>query len=127
MVVLKVKKDPKQAIDEVSEMGLDGIELTFGESIPEDITKEGCDDLKQYAAEKGVGLKTLASGFYWGCSLASPDPEEREKALIFSQKYIKSRCKSWCRNHSAYPRCRGCGMGRYASGCSLYGSVEQCI
>ncbi len=84
------KKSPKQAIDEASEMGLDGIELTFGESIPEDISKEACYDLKKYAAEKGVGLKTLASGFYWACSLASPDPVEREKALKFSQKYIKA-------------------------------------
>jgi hexulose-6-phosphate isomerase len=83
-------KDPKQAIDEVSEMGLDGVELTFGEAIPEDITPEACAGLKQYADNKGVGLRTLASGFFWGCSLSAPDQTEREKALMFAEKYLQT-------------------------------------
>lgn len=83
-------KEPKQAIDDAAEMGLDGIELTFGESIKENITKEECEEIKTYAYEKGIGLKTMASGFYWGCSIASPDEEERKKAIAFSKKYIEA-------------------------------------
>ncbi|MCK5704655.1 MAG: sugar phosphate isomerase/epimerase, partial [Cyclobacteriaceae bacterium] len=60
------------------------------ESIKENITKEECEEIKTYAYEKGIGLKTMASGFYWGCSIASPDAEERKKAIDFSKKYIKA-------------------------------------
>jgi len=83
------KKDPKQAIDDAADMGLDGVELTFGEAIPENISIQGCDEIKSYAVERGIGLRTMASGFYWGCSLGASDPEERKKALAFSEKYIK--------------------------------------
>jgi len=83
-------KDPKQAIDDAAEMGLDGIELTFGESVNENITIAECKEIKKYADEKGIGLRTMASGFYWGCSLASPVGEEREKAITFSKKYIQT-------------------------------------
>ncbi len=83
-------KEPKKAIDDAAEMGLDGIELTFGESVKEDITQDECGEIKAYAKEKGIGLKTMASGFYWGCSLSSPDEEERNKAIDFSKKYIQA-------------------------------------
>jgi len=84
------KKDPKEAIDDAANLGLDGIELTFGEAIPENISKAECNKIKQYAVDKGIGLKTLASGFFWGCSLSSSDPEERAKAITFAEKYIKA-------------------------------------
>jgi len=86
-------KDAKQAIDEVAEMGLDGIELTFGEVIPENITMKACDEIKKYAKEKNIGLKTMAAGFYWSCSLGSPDVEERKKAIAFTEKYLQAA--SW--------------------------------
>ena len=84
------KKEPKQAIDDASDLGLDGIELTFGESIPENVSEEDCKEIKRYADEKGIGLKTMAAGFYWGCSLSSNDRNERAKAIAFSQKYIRA-------------------------------------
>ncbi len=87
------EKSPFQAIDDAAEMELDGIELTFGDCLKEDITKEECRKIEAYADEKGVGLKTLASGFFWGCSLGSDDPAEREKAVDFTRKYIKAA--SW--------------------------------
>ncbi len=83
-------KNPKQAIDDAAEMGLDGIELSFGDSIKENITQDECEEIKSYAKEKRIGLKTMASGFYWGCSLSSPDNEERRKAIAFSKKYIQA-------------------------------------
>ncbi len=81
-------KEPRKAIDDASALGLDGIELTFGEAIPEDASKEECKKIKEYADEKGIGLKTLASGFLWGCSLSSPDHVERERAVKFCKNYI---------------------------------------
>ncbi len=83
------EKTPYQAIDDVKKMGLDGIELTYGDCLKKDITGKECKDIVKYADEKGISLKTLAAGFYWGCSLGSDDPSEREKAISFTEKYIK--------------------------------------
>ena len=83
------EKTPYQAIDDAKKMKLDGIELTFGDCLKEDITEEECNNIKKYANENNIGLKTLAAGFYWGCSLGSGDPAEREKAISFTERYIK--------------------------------------
>lgn len=82
------EKSPFQAIDDAKKMGLDGLELTFGDVLKEDITEEECKNIVEYAKREGVGLKTLATGFYWGCSLASEDSEERSRAIEFTKKYI---------------------------------------
>ncbi len=82
-------KSAYDAIDDAKAMGLDGIELTFGDCLMENITEEECKKIAQYAATKGIGLKTLATGYYWGCSLASEDKEERKKAISFTRKYIE--------------------------------------
>lgn len=82
--------EPARAIDTTREMGLDGLELTFGDVLHEDISPAECREIREYADAKNVGLKTLASGFYWGCSLASPDVEEREKAMTFTEKYLRT-------------------------------------
>ena len=34
-------------------------------------------------------LTTLVSGHYWGCSLASPDPNQRHSAIEFTRRYIE--------------------------------------
>ncbi|MGL1893861.1 MAG: sugar phosphate isomerase/epimerase [Spirochaetaceae bacterium] len=77
------------AIDDAKKMGLDGIELTFSDVLKEDVTEEQCKEILEYATKQGVGLQTLATGYYWGCSLASEDVDEREKAIEFTKKYIK--------------------------------------
>ena len=82
------EKTPYQAIDDVKKMGLDGIELTFGDCLKEDITEKECMDIRNYADANGIGLKTLATGYYWGCSLGSNEIAEREKAICFTEKYI---------------------------------------
>lgn len=83
------EKTPYQAIDDAKKMKLDGIELTYGDCLKEDITEEECRRIKKYADENNIGLKTLAAGFYWGCSLGSNDLSERDKAISFTVKYIK--------------------------------------
>ena len=82
------KKDVFTAIDETAAMGLSGLELTFGEVIAENISQEACIEIKTYAKRKGIALKTMASGFYWGTSLASENPAERARAIEFTRKYI---------------------------------------
>jgi len=82
-------KSAFDAIDDAKAMGLDGIELTYGDCLKEDITEEECKKIAKYASEKGIGLKTLATGYYWGCSLGSEDKEERKKARNFTRKYIE--------------------------------------
>ncbi len=83
------EKSPYQAIDDVKKMGLDGLELIFGECPKEDITEEECKNIVKYAEDKGIGLKTLATGFYWRSSLSSDDTAERERAIEFTLNYIK--------------------------------------
>lgn len=83
------QKTPYEFIDFAKEMGLDGIELTFGDIIKEDITAEECAKIREYAKSQNIGLRTMASGAYWGLSLASENEEERQKALAFTRRYIE--------------------------------------
>ena len=53
------KKSPFDAIDNVCEMNLDGLELIFGECPREDITEDECREIARYAEKKGMGLKSL--------------------------------------------------------------------
>jgi len=79
---------PEQAIDTVKSFGLEGIELTFGDCLPVDISRERLDDIRAHAERQSVRLQTLATGHYWGCSLASQNSEEREEAIRFTTAYI---------------------------------------
>lgn len=83
------EKTPFEFIDFAKEQNLDGIELTVGDALNIDISEAECRKIAAYAAEKGVGLRTLASGFFWGCSLSSDDESERAQALEFGKKYIQ--------------------------------------
>ena len=83
------EKTPYEFIDFAAAQGLDGIEMTVGDCLKIDITEEECKKIAAYAAEKKVGLRTLATGFYWGCSLSSPDEAERAQAVDFTRKYIR--------------------------------------
>lgn len=82
-------KGPYAAIEDAAKWGLDGVELTVGDCLPADITEAECKKIKAAAAKAKIGLKTLASGFYWGCSLGSPDEAERARAVEFTKKYIQ--------------------------------------
>lgn len=83
------KKNAYDAIADAKSMGLDGIELTVGDCISFDISKDECEKISAAAKKAGVGLRTLASGFFWGCSLSSPDAAERAKAVEAAKKYIQ--------------------------------------
>ncbi len=83
------EKTPYEFIDFAKAQNLDGVELTVGDALKIDITEEECRKIAAYAAEKGIGLRTLASGFFWGCSLSADDEAERAQALEFGKKYIQ--------------------------------------
>ncbi len=82
------KKGPYGAIDEVAGWGLDGLEMTVGDCIPFDLSAAECVKIKDAARRAHVGLRTLATGFYWGCSLGSPDEAERAQAVATTKQYI---------------------------------------
>lgn len=83
------EKTPFEFIDWAKEKGLDGVELTVGDVLNIDITEEECRKIADYAAQKGIGLRTLASGAGWGCYLGTDEEEERQKALAFCRKYLQ--------------------------------------
>ena len=83
------EKTPYEFIDWAKEKGLDGVELTVGDCLSIDITEDECKKIAAYAAGKGIGLRSLASGAGWGCYLGTDDEDERQKALEFCRKYLQ--------------------------------------
>jgi L-ribulose-5-phosphate 3-epimerase len=83
------QKSALDAVQDAKDFGLDGVELTFGDCLKPDIAIAECERIAARAAELGVGLRTVASGHYWGGSLSSPDPAERERAIEFTLRYLE--------------------------------------
>ena len=83
------EKTPYEFIDYAAEKKLSGVELTVGDALSPDITEAECKKIAAYAAAKKVGLRTIATGFYGGCSLGAADEAERQKAIDFSKKYLQ--------------------------------------
>lgn len=80
----------EDAIREVKEMGLDGIELTFGAGeFSPGISRVRCKEIKKFADSLGVKIETCATGNYWGLSLASPSSTTRKKAIAFTKEYLQ--------------------------------------
>ena len=77
------EKKPREFIDWAAEKGLDGIELTVGDCLPVDTDENEAKSIAAYAKEKGVGLRTLATGAGWGKWLCSDNPAERAEAIDF--------------------------------------------
>lgn len=82
-------RTPFEFIDFAVTMQLDGIELTVGDAIDPDITEAECVKIRDYAKSQKIGLRSLATGFYWGCSLASEDAAESTNANAFTRKYLQ--------------------------------------
>ena len=93
------ERTPFEAIEYAASYGLDGLELTVGDCVGIDTTEAECAKIKAFAKEKGVGLRSVATGFFWGCSLGSPDEKERGEALVFAKKYLQ--IASWLGAESA--------------------------
>jgi hexulose-6-phosphate isomerase len=83
------EKTAYEFIDFAAENKLDGVELTVCDCLNPDIAEEECRKIALYAKDKGVGIRTLASGYYWGCSLSADDEAERTQAVAFGKKYLQ--------------------------------------
>ena len=83
------EKKPREFIDWAAEKGLDGVELTVGDCLPVDTSEAEAKSLASYAKEKGVGLRSLATGAGWGKWLCADDPAERAEAIAFVKKYLQ--------------------------------------
>ena len=82
-------KTPYEFIDFAAAKGLDGIEMTVGDCLSPDLDEAECRKIAAYAKEKGVGLRTLASGNYGAMSLGADDEAERANAVAFTKKYLQ--------------------------------------
>ena len=83
------EKKPRAFIDWAAEKGLDGIELTVGDCLSVDTSEAEAKELAAYAKEKGIGLRSLATGAGWGKWLCADDPAERAEATAFVKKYLQ--------------------------------------
>ena len=82
-------KTPYEFIDFAKAQGLDGVELTVGDCLSVDVDEAECRRIAAYAKEKGVGLRTLASGHYGAESLGAADEAERLRAVDFTKRYLQ--------------------------------------
>ena len=82
-------KTPYEFIDFAKAQGLDGVELTVGDCLSIDIDEAECRKIAAYSKERGVGLRTLASGHYGAESLGAADEAERLRAVDFTKKYMQ--------------------------------------
>ena len=82
------QKTPYEFIDWAADQGLDGVELTIGECLKDDITKEECEKIAAYAKSKNIGIRTLATGSGWGCGLGTGDEAERTAAVANVKRYL---------------------------------------
>lgn len=83
------QKTPQEFIDFAAENHLDGIELTIPEALSIDADEAECTRIRQYAAQKGVRIRTLAGGYFWGTQLGAPDANERQQAILWAKKYLQ--------------------------------------
>ena len=81
------EKSPEEFIEFAARKQLDGVELTVGDAIDINISETECRKISSRAAAAGVALRTLATGFYWGCSLGL-EAECRE-AQQFTRRYLQ--------------------------------------
>ena len=82
-------KTPYEFIDFAKAQGLDGVELTLDDCLSVTITEDECRKIAAYAKEKGVGLRTMATGHYGSESLGADDEAERMRAVEFTKKYLQ--------------------------------------
>ena len=83
------QKTPYEFIDWAAEKKLDGVELTIGDCLKNDITEDESRKIAAYAKSRNIGLRSLATGSGWNCALTSDDPAERANAVENVKKYLQ--------------------------------------
>lgn len=82
---------PFEAIKLAAEHGYDAIELCLGDGPEMDLntSEEFCQKLVQEAKDFNISIPSVASGTYWGRSLADGDPAIREQAKQDLEKMLQ--------------------------------------
>ncbi|BBI35206.1 sugar phosphate isomerase/epimerase family protein [Cohnella abietis] len=82
----------KDSIQLAKAAGFEGIELALAEDGELNLTssKQEVLELKDYAADTGIELTSLASGLYWTYSLTSNSEEIRNKGLEIARKQLET-------------------------------------
>ncbi len=84
------EKPIMDALQDAAKMGVDGIELAFGAgSFKQGISEKKCKEIRSAARKLGLKMETVATGFYWGCSLSSNRDSERKRAIKFTKEYLQ--------------------------------------
>jgi len=83
-------KTIREAIDISKLAGYDGIEPALDETgeIGLETNEKDLSAIKKYAKDKGIEIKSLATGLYWTYSLTSGDKDKRRKAYEIAKKQI---------------------------------------
>ena len=82
---------PFEAIKLAAEHGYEAIELCLGDGPEMDLntSEEFCQKLVQEARDFNISIPSVASGTYWGRSLADGDPAMREQARQDLEKMLQ--------------------------------------
>ena len=85
-------KTIREAIDISKLAGYDGIEPALDETgeIGLETNEKELTAIKKYAGDKGIEIKSLATGLYWSYSLTSDDQAIRKKAYEIAEKQIET-------------------------------------
>ena len=80
-----------EAAKAAKDAGFDAVELCFGagELSPE-ASESDLAALREGIEAMDFGLSSMATGYYWGKSLSSPDDAERAEATAFTKAYLKA-------------------------------------
>lgn len=84
-------KSYKQAFEYAKKSGFDGVEITIdngGELSPES-SDEKVLEIKEQAAEAGIELYSVATGFGWSTPFTANEPEVREKAKTLVRRQLE--------------------------------------
>jgi hexulose-6-phosphate isomerase len=75
--------------------GFEAVEVAIGESgaLGLDVTEAACRELRRQAEDLGLQIPSVASGLYWGYSLASSEKSDREKARHALERMLE--ISSW--------------------------------
>ncbi len=86
-------RDAFKCIDSAAEFGVDGVELTVGDVIPATADEAFCKKVREYAASKNIGIRTVATGASWNMRLSDPCDKKRGEAVEWTKNYL--RIASW--------------------------------
>ncbi len=72
-------------------LGYEAVEAGFGETgvLTPDSRQAQCDRIKKEAADAGVKIASVATGLYWGTSLAATSERTRKKAVDLTKSMLR--------------------------------------